>query len=628
LEFGIGKVTAKSFLKLKFNTKKTTIYCDIEEWGKIKFANQSAIKEFGSNIIIEKIEEIDKVYSERINTYEKCIAEIASIVNQIDLAYKDYKKINNPQHLKLLDDQIEKLKIKKLKLENRNVKPKIVLDVDFSDLENDIYLKQKWLMGQISRANTNQFSVIELREFLCKCHEIFAATDLILKNEHIAKTSGVSENQIFSESSDIPRLSIPIEKVFDTRKNIFVLGEAGAGKSTTLHFFTKNKLSYPAMCDDYIFLPLARVFEGSKIKKNKKAIDYANEFICTVVEYYMRHGICLSVSEFQSSFEDKEKTLLLDGLDEIISKAPWVIQSINELVERYPKLQIIVSSRSSIESSSEYANKIPFIAITLLPFTDAQRCDFIKQWFLNDKNKARKLITHVKSIPELSSVVRLPLLTTILCRLMDYSIPLPKSETRLYQERFMLLLGHYDIYKKTQRVRSSFQVLEVVARKIAFYLHSNLIRYDTKDDLLNSLKNTLRHQECYDNIILALNELIDPCNILIPMTDNGGYGFGHLRYQEYLVATELCRNRNIDIYDYLNKLWWRDALILFSEMTDSLDFILVRLLKKINREDYYETVKLMIEVRPLQEKKGLLEMLRKHKELDSIDPLSTFEFEY
>ncbi len=76
------------------------------------------------------------------------------------------------------------------------------------------------------------------------------------------------------------------------------------------------------------------------------------------------------------------------------------------------------------------------------------------------------------------------------------------------------------------------------------------------------------------NITQAVEELIDPCNILIPMTINGEYGFGHLRFQEYLAATELVSNRGIDVNPLMKQSWWRDTLVLFSQLTDNIEFII------------------------------------------------------
>ena len=119
----------------------------------------------------------------------------------------------------------------------------------------------------------------------------------------------------------------------------------------------------------------------------------------------------------------------------------------------------------------------------------------------------------------------------------------------------------------------------------------------------------------------AVRELDEPCNILVPMTESGAYGFGHLRYQEYLAASEIKNNRGIDLEPLLIDSWWRDAMVLFSQMTDSVSEIIDQLVLS-NRGPLSRassTLKAMIAARPAIEQHDLLQMVTSHERLDRKD---------
>ena len=72
----------------------------------------------------------------------------------------------------------------------------------------------------------------------------------------------------------------------------------------------------------------------------------------------------------------------------------------------------------------------------------------------------------------------------------------------------------------------------------------------------------------------VVDELINPCNILVPMTDEGEFGFGHLKYQEHLAAREIDQHRGIRVAELLNQPWWKDTFLLYAKIADHLDWLL------------------------------------------------------
>jgi len=232
------------------------------------------------------------------------------------------------------------------------------------------------------------------------------------------------------------------------------------------------------------------------------------------------------------------------------------------------------------------------------------------------------LLNHIKTNTEIGEIVRTPLLTTVLCVLAEFKIPLPDSEIRLYEERMNLLLGHYDTYKGIDRITISVKILESVARRLAYEFHRRGVRHLSYDKLINTAAALFEGKQSKNEIIRAVNELVDPCNVIVSMTYEGELGFAHLRYQEYLAAKEIIVNRGITtdtIRKFLHTASWRGALVLFSKMTDDIEFLINEVVYEDNVESVYDTIKAMLEVRPEKERESLKSIVEKHHELDLQD---------
>jgi predicted NACHT family NTPase len=80
-------------------------------------------------------------------------------------------------------------------------------------------------------------------------------------------------------------------------------------------------------------------------------------------------------------FAEGNVIALLDGVDEAINDAPWLLQATGKAARAYPKSQFILSSRMS----GQYLRDLPFQACTLRAFTPRQRTQFIKDWFRRAK---------------------------------------------------------------------------------------------------------------------------------------------------------------------------------------------------------------------------------------------------
>jgi len=481
------------------------------------------------------------------------------------------------------------------KLENE--KPILLFNFELHGevLSQKLDQKRNLIEQKIKLFNQSTPNSDELKGFVQECKRIIDSSSIILSNKILSRNLfGTKDIKIsYRENFENTRLKIPIDKIFDTRHNIILLGEAGAGKTTCLQMYALNNISNKNCL--FVWAPLAAIIQNSKLSTNeinKSEKEKIEQFDSAVFEYLFSKNISLTIEEFKDIFNKKKSTLLFDGFDEAIRNNPWLPKAIVNLTNKYVNIQVIVSSRIS----GQFINEIPFFTVTLLPFTDDQRNEFIKKWFLGKiPNEEQTIKKHLANNEPISIITRNPLLVTTLCVVASHKLPLPQTEVKLYNERLRLLSGYYDNVKNIDtRITTTPSNLELLAQKIAFHMHTKAIREMYQDQLEKesiSLMKDYLNAECSKK---AFNELIDPCNILVPMSSDGKFGFGHLRYQEYLSAIELRMNRNIDIERLLTIDWWFDTLILFAHMSDSIEWLVRKTHYQIRIEKVRKTIDSMV----------------------------------
>ena len=594
--------------------------------------------EINKNFInrIEKIDEYQFAVFNHFKNGAKLLIDIESIKdrktesieNEIIDKYRESIYDERLNWLKLIDfysltEKIENLSEKIVENQNKidEYKKNIKRDVSFEclfdgkELVKKLRSKQSLIVYESEKINRS-CSISELKEFVIKCKKIIDTTDRILSNKIIKELIGVKFDENIVSIADKTKLTIKIDNIFDTGENIFLLGAAGSGKTTSLQMYTRNKIKNKNNKRLYVYVPLTRISQFfEKIDINDSECSKLDKLFSSVLLYFESLGYKASSEKINEIFINEKATFILDGLDEIITKADWIIDSIQELSIINKNIQIIVSARIS----GDFVDKLSFFSINLLPFTDEQRDGFIDNWFSENKEKSEKLIQHLKDNEELSKIVRSPLSATIFCNLADNDIPLPKTEIRLYEERLKLLLGLYDIHKKSVRLKTDDYTLEKIAKKIAFNFHKKKNRFDSYHNIERFIVNKLKDELDENKIKIAFKELIDPSNILTPMTYDGLIGFGHLRYQEYLCAKELCSNRGININQYIKDGWWKGVFTLFSKMTDDIEPIIASLIYKDKLSNSSENLLSMIDSRPEKERERLMDIVNKHVALDNID---------
>jgi hypothetical protein len=483
----------------------------------------------------------------------------------------------------------------------------IVVRIDGTDLVKALLRWRERIDREVEELNARAPSVSDISRFLIGCNKFFEIAQRILSEPKIARSVGLGEG---IKPTFEARLGVSVHSVLDTRMNVALLGAAGAGKTTSLQMYThKVRTSSDRLA---IFVPLATL---GRIWKDHRSNDIAPPLEDGICQYLRHLGVLISSENLLHELTRSGGILLLDGVDEVSQSLPWFVGSVQRFVDRNTNVQVVVSARRT----GRYLDALPFSNIALLPFTREQRDKFIQRWFgEEDDPRVRGILRHLEAVPDVAEIIKNPLLATILCVLAENNVPLPTTEVRLYDERLKLLFGNYDLLKQVSRVRTHSTHLHMAARRIAFRLHSKEQRDRDRETIYRWVEQDLARTLSKDECRLAVDELIDPCGVLVSSNDETRLGFDHLRYQEHLAAQEIASNRGIDIVPLMRQNWWVGTFVLYAQMNQDVETIIYRLAQADGVSGVLETLMAMIRTLPENRRARLENVVRLGEGLDQL----------
>lgn len=599
IDFSLGKRSTELLFNCTFNPRISKLSFIAEnDWEDFKYDCLRTNRVYPLNFLNMSFEQAEAQFRAAKEIYER----------------KTRGELLKEQNI--IDEKKETDETEKAEENKGNSKPMFQVEIDGSKISKMLVESRAWVEKGVKGINSQKQSKSELKSFIIQCREIFNASSIFF-NDTFCNSIGVNVESVIRSNLDNTRLKMSIQNIFDTGINLIVLGEAGAGKTTSLQMYALDHEQEAGKI--YIPISLSNLCQYKYINSPEDKLEVI------LGQYLTSKGVNITIEQFIGDLKSKQIVLLLDGLDEAIKENPFLPTAIRRLGENYSEnLQIVVTSRAS----GSYIREIPFFAVTILPFTDEQRSDFISKWFSSKGDERVKRINrHLSRNPGLADIVNTPLLTTILCVLANNEVELPNTEIKLYNERLKLLTGYYDRVKNiNNRIISTPQTLEFIAQKVAYSLHCAGKRDADKSELLEFAKFSSLYVLSIKEAETALNELIDPCNLLVPMSDDGSFGFGHLRYQEHLSAKEILSDRGIDIIPLVKNPWWQGCLSLFTLMNSDFKWFVRQLGDRSLIIPLKEQLKTLLKYRPVPERKQLIGLIENYLRTEAEDLKSINNF--
>lgn len=404
---------------------------------------------------------------------------------------------------------------------------------------------------------------------------------------------------VFGMSKDIGySISAPIFSIMRSGVDLLITGNAGAGKSTTLETFALNTWVNKESGSEVFFLKVATL--DAPLSNERPLAWFARQ----ASKQLMEAGQAITPRMVEASIVDaKFLTLVLDGVDEARERIENLVELIRAIRKERPgHAAFIVSSRFS--EATFQTNGL--FEIELLPFKPEQLRRFIHDYLENYPGAAEEVLDHIAKNPNLEEICATPLMATILCVLQINGVRLPSSLPELYLKRFELLWGAYDAVKGVSRLSSASGILRDVSSSVAYYLHTRKLRTATREAIERWVAGSLEAKYSASSLRTALEELIEPANVLV--RDGHNFGFGHLSYQEFLVALEMREHRRYEARRYLSSRWWSGVFVFFAQLSDDLPDAMESLLVQSDAADMKvcrHNLAAMIKSRPEKERKAL-----------------------
>jgi len=368
-------------------------------------------------------------------------------------------------------------------------------------------------------------------------------------------------------------------------KNLLILGQPGAGKTTFLRYVTLQALK-----GTLNKIPVFVSLKEWSISAHEEIMPFLKEqfSVCDFpdaqpfIDYLLQNGLVI---------------VLFDGLDEVGvqgNQRYTCTQILNDFAKQYPNCQILITCRVS---ASDYQFE-QFQDVEIADFTRNQIDNFVINWF--GENNAKKAAffedfgkPNNAGLRELASV---PLLLTLLCLAFEESMEFPKKRSELYQEALDALLKKWDSSRNIQR-DELYRMLSL-RDKNRMFSHIAAETFEEGRYFFQQEWLVARIEQHLDDLLQEQQFLgMDGSYILQAITSQHGifterarsiYAFSHLTFQEYYAAKYIVDNEARGtvqslIDNHLTHSNWREVITLTSSMLDEADDFLVKSIEAVHQ---------------------------------------------
>ena len=456
---------------------------------------------------------------------------------------------------------------------------------EYSDKLDDI-LTEIHSMADLVKNSESQYREYEsiYRE---KIIEKYGKIELIgskLQDRHVKRYDITSAYVELSCISDKTREELELSKVFKDSNIVWVKGEAGAGKTTFLQWI--------AICSAKGERVLIENIDNTlPIVIGLRNIDWPLDLSNIVNRLTASEGIYCPDGWIHTLLKKQEVLLLFDGLDEISkSKRNDIYDYIEDTIEKYPKIKILLTARTSVKDNINCIKS----CYEIVPMKLDRIRDFIEYWhnavlrrdaIIEDSEieclqyNLKQRIVESQSLKDLA---RNPLLCAMLCAL-NYvnNEQLPENKMHLFEQCCEMLMDARDsqrnidtnIYENIPKM--DYLMKRRILEEIAFRMMNSGVSSESKSNIAYFMQKLLnetniisdsKNNYSVDNI---LDFLIERSGI-IREPETGVIDFIHKTFMEFLAVKTICRNADwgILVKEACNVNWRETIIMCFGEMNN------------------------------------------------------------
>jgi NACHT domain len=357
--------------------------------------------------------------------------------------------------------------------------------------------------------------------------------------------------------------------LLETTSAIAIIGDPGAGKTTLIRHLCLDN----AYADSRIVPILVSI---------RELLSAAETLVESALRQIKRYGNSDNpVYLYEAALAQGRVLFCVDGIDELGIDEPKDARAslvrfsadLSNILSRHHGNKVVITARRESWPVCRPILSQSLREFEVLPFNPRAVRIFVSKWFAESSEDADRIIDALR-VRGWPSYARNPLLLTLTCACLPMQGEIPQRASELYSRFFRFMLDQWHITRVSGRPRlPNFDpdaILSILG-EVALGMHIQRRAASAEPDIINFLA---------PHVSLLGEPLSKPRNVFLELTKQHGvlrswsidqyYAFPHLSFQAYFTATSL-RSRSDGhriIFEHRHDPFWREAMILYSELGD------------------------------------------------------------
>jgi len=306
-------------------------------------------------------------------------------------------------------------------------------------------------------------------------------TDITL-TELFVQPTFTERNFDDKKTNPISKQNLKVNDIFNSDKNLIILGDPGAGKSLLVKFLIVQLVSSKKtnnLIKNYSnYIPFRiELRKYNEVRENKSIVEYLVDILSN--EYQTQ----IKIDQLTKILDNYPTLIFFDGLDEIfnVNHKTKTKENIDSFCLKYTKSKSIVTSRFIGYHDIKFNSK-KYDEFAIQNFNDNQISELVNKFYSTQianqdkRSKAIKLclLQIKKDVDE--SLKSNPLIMTLILILSSNNIIIPDSKLEIYEACTKTLVDTIDIKEKELKFEIPVKHKRLVFAHLAYWQYESLTK--------------------------------------------------------------------------------------------------------------------------------------------------------